>query len=211
MRNSLFLLFLLGLSFVTIAQQEDLELWGSLKFTKKVSKKGKFEFEEQVRWSDSISSYKKSFTNLSYEYKLHKRHAISINLRHTENADNEKFARLGLDLQSDLKLYKKIMLLCQRIRVQKSWDERNYLDKFYFRAKWGLVWKGKFASPYLDQEFFWKAQNAQEIDKQRTTFGMAINISSQFRMKFFVRKQRELNRKSPDQITVIGFGSHYKF
>jgi hypothetical protein len=211
MRNSLFLLFLLGLSFVTIAQQEDLELWGSLKFTKKVSKKGKFEFEEQVRWSDSISSYKKSFTNLSYEYKLHKRHAISINLRHTENADNEKFARFCLDLQSDLKLYKKIMLLCQRIRVQKSWDERNYLDKFYFRAKWGLVWKGKFASPYLDQEFFWKAQNAQEIDKQRTTFGLAINISSQFRMKFFVRKQRELNRKSPDQITVIGFGSHYKF
>lgn len=211
MKNRLLLLFLFGLSFSGLAQEEDLELWGSLKFSKKVSKIAKFEIEEQVRWADSISIYKKSFTNLSFEYKLHKRHALSINLRHIENADNEKFARLGLDINSDLKLYKKILSFSQRIRVQKSWDEQNYLDKSCFRTKWGLAWKNIFASPYLDQEFFWDLQNIQELDKQRTTFGLVINISPQFRMKFFVRKQSELNRKSPDQITVIGFGSHYKF
>jgi hypothetical protein len=192
MKNSLLLLLLLGISFSSLAQEKDLEFWGSLKFSKKVSKIAKFEIEEQVRWDDSISSYKKSFTNFSFEYKLNKRHALAINLRHTENADNEKFARLGIDLHSDLRLYKKILSFSQRIRVQKSWDEQNYLDKSYFRTKWSLAWKSIFASPYLDQEFFWHLQNIEELDKQRTTFGLAINISPKFRMKFFCQKTKRI-------------------
>ncbi len=211
MKNSLLFLFLFCLSFSIFAQENDLELWGSIKFSKKVSKNGKFVIEEQIRWADSISLYKKSFTNLSYEYKLHKRHVLAINLRHTQNVDNDRYARLGLDLKSEFNAYKKILFVEQRIRVQKSWNEQNFLEKYYFRAKWGLAWRNSSVSPFINQELFWDAQNSILMDKQRSTFGLVIYISSQFRMKFFVRKQRELNRNSPDHETIIGIGSHYKF
>ena len=44
---------------MSFAQNEDLQLWGSLKFSKKVNSKLRFELREQIRWADSLSTYKK--------------------------------------------------------------------------------------------------------------------------------------------------------
>ena len=74
MRFKLSLLILVLPPLFSIAQNKDLELWGSMKFSKKLTKKIRFELEEQIRWADSLSQYKKNFTNLGVKYKVHKKH-----------------------------------------------------------------------------------------------------------------------------------------
>ena len=70
MRYKLLLILFALLPVLSFAQDEDLELWGSMKFSKKLTKKFRFELEEQIRWADSLSQYKKNFTDLGFKYKL---------------------------------------------------------------------------------------------------------------------------------------------
>ena len=76
MRYKLLLILFALLPVLSFAQDEDLEFWGSIKFSKKLTKKFRFELEEQIRWADSLRLYKKNFTDLGFKYKLHKRHSI---------------------------------------------------------------------------------------------------------------------------------------
>ena len=51
MRYKLILILFVLLPVLSFAQDEDLELWGSIKFSKKLTKKIRFELEEQIRWA----------------------------------------------------------------------------------------------------------------------------------------------------------------
>ncbi len=194
-----------------MAQNEDLELWSSLTFSKKISAKLRFEMEEQVRWADSISEYKKSYSDISFRYKAYKAHSITASLRLINEADNDKNIRAHLDLSSSLDIKKLALVFKQRLRIQQSWDEFGILDKTYFRSKWGIEMKKNFIHPYIAHEFYWKLDPQRNLDQQRTTIGIAWNMSEDIKTKLFLRKQNEINKNNPDKLSIIGIGARYKF
>ena len=65
MKNKILLVLLCLVPLTLFAQNDDLELWSSLKFSKKVNSKFKFELQEQIRWADSLSQYQKNFTGFN--------------------------------------------------------------------------------------------------------------------------------------------------
>jgi len=211
MRCKLSLLILVLLPLFSIAQNKDLELWGSMKFSKKLTKKIRFELEEQIRWADSLSQYKKNFTNLGVKYKVHKKHFLSLNLRLVDEVDELKYMRSHVDLNSDFDLNHLPLVFNQRLRFQQAWDSEGALDKTYVRSKWGLVMKSKFITPYIAHEFYWQIIESKSLDKQRSTIGVTWDMSDDMKMKLFLRRQTEINKKNPDILSIIGFGTHYKF
>jgi hypothetical protein len=211
MKNKLLLLLLGLLPLLSIAQNEDLELWSSVKFSKKINTKLRFELEEQVRWADSISVYKKNYTDIGFRYKPYKMHSLSASLRLINKAENDKHLRVHIDISSDFEIKKLFLILKQRIRFQQSWDELGEYDKTYFRSKWGVEMKKNFINPYIAHEFYWKLDQQTNLDQQRSTIGIAWNMSEDIKTKLFLRKQNEINKKNPDKLSIIGIGVRYKF
>ena len=196
---------------MSFAQDEDLELWGSMKFSKKLTKKFRFELEEQIRWADSLSQYKKNFTDLGFKYKLHKRHSLTLHLRLVDEVDDGKYMRYHIDANSDFIRSNFPLVFEQRIRFQKSWDADGVLDKKFFRLKWGFAYKNKELSPYIAHEYFWKLMEENSLSKQRSTIGISWSMGDDLKMKLFLRNQKDLNEENKDKLGVIGYGMHYKF
>jgi len=211
MKNKFLLFFLALLPLFSMAQNEDLELWSSVKFSKKINSKLRFELEEQVRWADSISVYKKNYTDIGISYKAFKGHSLSANLRLVNQADNEKHFRAHMDLNSSINVKKLSIVLKQRIRIQQSWDELGAYDKTYFRSKWGIEMKTDFINPYIAHEFYWKLDQQTNLDQQRSTLGISWNMSEDIKTKLFLRKENEINKNKPDKLSIIGIGARYKF
>jgi len=211
MRNKLLLILFGLLPVLSFAQEEDLELWGSIKFSKKLTKKFRFELEEQIRWSDSLSQYKKIFTDLGFRYKLHKSHSLTLHLRLVDKVGNDKYLRYHIDANSDFTSSSFPLVFEQRLRYQKSWDADGMLNKKFFRLKWGFSLKNKEFSPYIANEYYWRIMDENSLSKQRSTIGLSWSMSDALKMKFFLRNQKDLNEVNPDKLVVIGYGMHYKF
>ena len=211
MKYKLFLLVFTLLPFVSFAQDEDLELWGSMKFSKKLTKKFRFELEEQIRWADSLSQYKKNFTDLGFKYKLHKRHSLTLHLRLVDEVDDDKYFRYHIDANSDFTRSNFPLVFQQRLRLQKSWYPDGVLDKKFFRLKWGFAIKNKVVYPYVAHEYFWRLMEENSLIKQRSTIGICWSVGDDLKMKLFFRNQKDLNEEDPDKLGVIGYGLHYKF
>lgn len=207
-----FLLIISLLSSLSLhAQKEDLELWSSIKFSKKVNSKVRFVLEEQIRWADSISVYKKNFTDLGLRYKINKIHAISGHFRLNSDADNAKKYRSHLDFCSDFKISNWKLIFNHRLRFQQSWDELGELDKRCVRSKIGFEWQTNFMSPYISHEFYWNKNTNYQMSQQRSTLGLSWNMSDKFKSKLFMRTENEMNTDKPDKLSIIGVGAHYKF
>ena len=211
MRYKLLLILFALLPFLSFAQDEDLELWGSIKFSKKLTKKFRFELEEQVRWADSLSQYKKNFTDLAFKYKLHKRHSLTLHLRLVDEVDEDKYMRFHIDANSDFTRSNFPLVFEQRLRFQKSWDADGFLDKKFFRLKWGCALKNKAVSPYIAHEYYWRLMDENSLSKQRSTIGISWSMGDALKMKLFLRNQKDLSEENPDKLGIIGYGIHYKF
>ena len=211
MRYKLLFIFFILLPVLSFAQDEDLELWGSMKFSKKLTKKFRFELEEQIRWADSLSQYKKNFTDLGFKYKLHKRHSLVLHLRLVDEVDDDKYMRYHIDANSDFTRSNFPLVFEQRIRFQKSWDADGVLDKKFFRLKWGCALKKKAVSPYIAHEYYWRMMEENTLSKQRSTIGISWSMGDALKMKLFLRNQKDLNEENPDKLGIIGYGMHYKF
>lgn len=211
MKNKLsLLLFLFIIPLLSFAQNKDLQLWGSLKFSKKVNSKLRFELREQIRWTDSLSTYKKNFTDLGLKYKLTRSHSLGLNVRVVNEFEEDKYMRVNLDFNSEYNLKKKLLSLEQRLRLQQSWDPIGERDKTSLRAKWAIALKSKLLNPYISHELYWKMAVTNEFNKRRSTIGITWSMMDKLRMKLFLRSQKEFNNKNPDQLQIIGFGVHYK-
>ena len=211
MRYKLHLILLTILPFLSFAQDEDLEFWGSMKFSKKLTKKFRFELEEQIRWADSLRLYKKNFTDLGLKFKPHKRHSLALHLRLVDEVDEDKYMRYHIDANSHFTSSNFPVVFQQRLRFQKSWNPEGVFDKKFFRLKWGFAFKNKVVSPYLAHEYFWRLMEENSLSKQRSSLGISWSMGDDLKMKLFLRNQKDLNEEDSDKLGVIGYGLHYKF
>jgi hypothetical protein len=195
---------------MSFAQNEDLQLWGSLEFSKKVNSKLRFELREQIRWADSLSQYNKNFTEIGVRYSIRKAHSLTLNTRVVNELDEDKYVRMNVDFSSDYNLKNKLFSLKQRLRFQQSWDSFGDRDKTHFRVKWGISLERKLINPYLSHELYWKLATTNEFNQRRSTLGISWSMMDKLKMKVFLRSQKEFNNKNPDQLQIIGFGVHYK-
>ena len=211
MRYKLHLILLTILPFLSFAQDEDLEFWGSMKFSKKLTKKFRFELEEQIRWADSLRLYKKNFTDLGLKFKPHKRHSLALHLRLVDEVDEDKYMRYHIDANSHFTSSNFPVVFQQRLRFQKSWNPEGVFDKKFFRLKWGFALKNKVVAPYIAHEYYWRLMEENSLSKQRSTIGISWSMGEALKMKLFLRNQKDLNEEDPDKLGVIGYGMHYKF
>lgn len=208
MKKVYYTLLLVVLPFCLIAQKpSDLELWtgGTLNF--KFSKNFSLDVTENVRFNNSISTYKKSFTELGLKIKLNDKFSIKPSYRAILGLNSSIDHRIFFD--GNYKLNKKgfPLSLSYRMRVQHQFVSA----KTYLRNKIKLGYNfTKLVDPFVAYEAFFRFNSKNEFRVSRLTFGLEWRINKKLEVTSYFRLQDDIFIKNPERQNIIGLMVEYK-
>lgn len=182
---------------------DDNELWSSIGIEKGLTKKIDLEFEQEARFKENLSSFKKTFSDVSLSYKITSSIRCAGDYRVIVYQDRVA-TRLALN-----GYYKKsigLISIMYRLRIQQEADPNDNLPENLGRNRLSIRyrWK-KRLSPYLEGELFhriWKPSFRWE--KFRFTVGMRTKLTSMLTIKSYYRLQKEVNISKPETVNVWG-------
>ncbi len=190
----------------------DLELWTGGTFRLTIHKKLSIDLEEQVRFNDTISSLKKSFTQLRVRYSINKYVGFGASYRYTVRPTSNNRSRIMLDGYFALKKKDFPLSLSYRLRFQHE-NQLNSTKRYtYIRNKLSLKYNmTKLVDPFVAYELFYRFNTRNEFRAQRYTVGLKWSLFKGFRASTYYRYEKEMNVKVPVAAHIIGVMFLYEF
>ena len=218
-KNIYFIILLLIFSVDIVAQQKDFQLWTSLEIEKKLSKHIRFNYAEEVRWSENVSFLNQHFSEIGLGYKLNKHISFSVNYRFSQkqNLDFNYEMRhrwfVDLSLKQSLRKWDfsfKSVYQSQYSQYFSSEDGKipaNYSrNKLLIKYEINRRWK-----PFLSSEIFIPLNSPDFYgpDEARIAIGTDYNFGKRLSLTTFYGIQQEFNVKNPESNFVLGLGLKY--
>ena len=192
-------------SSLVFARVDDNELWVSFGLEKDLSKKTVLEFEQQVRFKDDLTSFKKTFSEIVLLYKITKNIRYSGGYRVIAFTDRVA-TRLSVN-----GYYKNSIGLSSytfRLRVQREIDPTENLPENHIRSRLMVRYPLKrMFRPYLSGEIFYRLEKQDNRwVKHRLTVGVRTKLKRIVSAKLFYRLQKEINVSNPESVSIWGIG-----
>lgn len=204
----------------SIAQTKDAALWASYSLDRKLSKQFYWHFSTQYRINENFTRFDYMFYDIGLNFKPTKN--IEIEGAYVWNFKNST-RRKGLDNRHQF--YTNAILgfnvgdfkINNRNRFQSSLEDENLaaepdgLPDFFYRNKTTVRYKAlNEIMPFIYSEFYFRLNHKQiwEDPVYRTRYGIGLEykISKRKRIELYYMIQRQIRRKQPDYIYVIGIG-----
>ena len=195
-----------GLFFLFIQSSfgiDDTQAWTSIGFEKNLPHSLSFEFEQELRIKDRLSTFSQTISEVSLSYKVVDGLNISIPYRYAVFDDKIK-QRLSLGVSYKYSL--KPISLKYRAKLQRSY-EKDKTPEQLIRNKFS-----KKIEPFLSGELFHKFNKSNnELDEYRVSFGLAVDLRRKSSIKiFYIFKKEDLTKTNPDKINVFGLSYTFK-
>jgi len=116
----------------------DFELWTGASVKLKLNKRFKVDVEQQVRFNDTISSLKKTFTELGLKYQMNKSIAFKVNYRFVIRPTKSNQNRISLDAYYHWDKKKFPLSFDYRLRFQNTKNSILGENFTYLRNKLSL-------------------------------------------------------------------------
>lgn len=186
----------------------DYELWtgASLKF--KLSKKLNLSVAEQVRFNDTISSVKKSFTEIGLKYKIANGFSLKGNYRLIVPPGKTILHRIAIDGNYSWKKKGYPLSVNYRLRLQHQFGKQRTYMRNKVKLDYNLT---KLVDPFVAYEVFFRFNGKNEFRVSRLTVGLDWKITKKFEVSTFYRLQDDIFIKSPERQHVLGLVLAYKF
>lgn len=187
---------------------DDNESWTSVSFEKKLPYSLKLEFEQELRLKDQISTFKKTFSEISLSYKVFDGLRIQIPYRYINYKDKIK---QRLSFGGSYKHSFKSINLKYRTKFQRTYEPEESPDDL-IRNKLSVEYKlDKKVKPYIAGELFHLYnEEPPQFDEYRISFGLIVSVLTNNSIKiFFMYKKEDITKSSLDEINV--FGLAYSF
>jgi len=200
-KGILFLFFTLSFMYGV----DDNEFWTSITFEKNLPLSLKLELEQELRFKDQLSTFKQTFSEISFSYKVFKGLRIKIPYRHLIYEDKTK---QRLSLEGSYKFSLKPISFKSRTKFQRTYEDEEDPDDL-IRNKISIHYKwNKKIEPYLSGEIFHIHNTSKDrFDEYRFSFGLAVNLPRKNSIKiFYLFKKEDIAKSSPDMINVFGIG-----
>jgi len=202
------ILFFLVTHFSSAQRPTDFELWTGGEVGVKLNKKFDVSLSEQVRFNDTISSLKKSFTELGIKYKVGKHFSLKGNYRFIIPPAQNSLHRLALDANYSWKKKGKPLSFNYRLRGQHQFGkQRTYIRN---KVKFGYNMT-KLVDPFVAYEIFFRLNGKNEFRVSRLTAGLDWKITKKFEITTYYRLQDDIFIKSPERQHIFGLMMSYKF
>lgn len=200
--SALFVIFLLSYSAQVTT---DSELWTGGTYKLGITKKVRFEFEEQFRFNNSISSYKNNFTELRVRYKFNKHIAVKGNIRHVIRYNDFNRRRFSIDAFYNWDKKSFPLRFQYRLRLQDSKEFQTGKKTDYIRNKFSLEYNlTKLVDPFISYELYYMFNQKNEFRTWRLTTGLNWKLNKQIDLSTYYRYQTEINVKKPQAQHIIG-------
>ena len=188
---------------------DDTHTWTSIGFEKNLPHSFSFEFEQELRIKDQLSTFSQTFSEVSLSYKVIDGLNISIPYRYAVFDDKIK-QRLSLGASYKYKFNP--LSLKYRTKLQRSF-EKEKTHEYLIRNKLIIEYKlRKRIEPYCSGELFHKFNKSNnELDEYRISFGLAVDLPRKSSIKiFYIFKNEDLTKTNPDKINVFGLSYTFK-
>ena len=188
---------------------EDTQSWTSIGFEKILPHSLTFEFEQEFRLKDQLTTFSQTFSEVSLSYKVIDGLNIGIPYRYTVFEDKTK-QRLSLVVSYKYSL--KPISLKYRAKLQRSY-EKDKIPEQLIRNKFILQYKlSKKIEPFFSGELFHQFNtNNNQLDEYRVSFGLAVDLPRKSSIKiFYIFKNEDLTKTNPDKINVFGLSYTFK-
>ena len=201
-----------GLFFLFIQSSfgiDDTQAWTSIGFEKNLPHSLSFEFEQELRIKDRLSTFSQTISEVSLSYKVIDGLNIGIPYRYAVFADKTK-QRLSLGVSYKYSL--KPISLKYRVKLQRSY-EKDKTPEQLIRNKFILQYKlSKKIEPSFSGELFHQFNtNNNQLDEYRVSFGLAVDLPRKSSIKiFYIFKNEDLTKTNPDKINVFGLSYTFK-
>jgi len=183
----------------------DLELWTGGTFRLTIHKKLQINLQEQFRFNDTISTLKKSFTQLRVKYSINKFVGFGASYRFTVRPQKKNRSRVMVDGYFSLKKKDFPLSFGYRLRFQHE-NQLNSTKKYTFlRNKLSLKYNmSKLVDPFIAYELFYRFNSRNEFRTYRMTAGLKWSLFKGFNMSTYYRYEKGMNVKNPTAAHVIG-------
>ena len=211
--SALFIL-LFGVAFSALAQESTRnvnELWTGFSLKYKLDKKYTFSLEQQTRTTDNLNNIKSNFFELGVKRKFNKVLSAKFQYRYTIRSEKRNVNRFSLDGNAKWKLKKPNLSLNYRMRMQHSNVVYTGEPFTFLRNKFQVEYNlSKLVDPYAGYEMFFLFQE-NEPAVNRYTIGLNWRLNKELELKSFLRIDKELNKKKPEQQNVFALLLSYGF
>ncbi len=189
----------------------DTELWTGATFELQLNKKFRAEIEQQVRFDDTLSSYKGTFTEPGLRYKLNKHISFKVKYRYTIRPDDDNRSRISVSGYYSWSKKKFPLSFQYRLKFQDT-KEQNTEKKFTFlRNKFTLEYNlSKKADPFLAFEHFYRFNQKNEPRAWRFTAGFDWKLTKSLELSTYNKYEEEGNVKKPKANHIIGIMFTYE-
>lgn len=186
----------------------DFELWADCSYELQLNKRFSVNIDEQFRFNDTISSLKKSFTQISVEFKLNKYLSFAGNYRYTVVPLDLNRHRISLD--ANLKLARKNFPLSFKYRIRFQ-DEEYGKRQTYLRNKVQFEYNlCKLVDPFVSYEMFLRFNGKNEFRISRFSAGLEWRILKNLSATTFYKLQDDIFIKKPERQHIFGISAAYK-
>ena len=198
-------------------QNSDFWSWNYIAVNAKVIPSLDIRIQEEFRLDDPFSHMDKYFTEWSVQYQPGKTFSFEgayRNIREHQKDDSwEKQHRLHFSAEAQKKLGR--FTPAYRLRWQNypdAWNRSKTLY-FYLRHKMKLEWDipNFKVNPEFSAELFHKFldDGTNQLSMIRFSLGSSYKFSKHHRINFSLRKQYELDEKTPENAWILSLG--YRF
>jgi len=161
--------------------------------------------EEQLRFNDTISSLKLSFTQFGFRYTLKNHIFFKTLYRYIVRPEKNNRQRWTFDIAYKWKKKGFPLSVDYRLRFE---DERETSsgDKFTFlRNKLTCSYNlSRPADPFVAYEPFYRFNHKNELRNLRFTTGIVWRLGKQIDMKTFYRIEKTINVNNPERDNIFG-------
>lgn len=186
----------------------DVELWTGGNLNVKLSKMFSLDISENVRFNNSVRSYKKSFSELGLKIKFSKKISVKPSYRFILGTNNTIDHRVLFDGNYNLKKKDSPLDLSYRMRFQHQFIS----SKTYLRNKIKIGYNlSKLVDPFIGYEAFFRFNTKNEFRVSRWTFGLDWKINKRLGLTTYYRLQDDVFIKKPERQHIIGLMVDYKF
>lgn len=192
------------------ARQEATELWLGATLKMKLSKKFRFDVEQQLRLEDHESGFDQTFTELGLRYKITDNFDVKGQYRYAITDDEHNEARWSVDLSYEYDIKNFPLDIGYRFRFQDEKVDWTGEKKTYIRQRLTLDYNlSKLVDPAFEYEWFYKLNDDHEFRRSRYTFSLQWKVNKKSELETFVRLEDEYNVKQPDRIYIMGLAYSY--